>query len=705
MGKKEDTDRKKKEKNQYSETGEKKRKEKHAEFTVTAVILGILLAVLFGGANAYLGLRVGMTVSASIPAAVISMGIIRVLLKKESVLENNMVQTIGSAGESLAAGAIFTIPALFMWSGETGMETPSFWEISLIALCGGLLGVLFMVPLRNMLIVKEKKTLPYPEGTACAKVLMAAEHAGESVTVFAGLLLGAIYKFIADGLKLFPSEVDYSVKRYKGAGIGADVLPALLGVGYICGPRVSSYLFAGGMLAWFVIMPLLVLAGGQAVLYPATEAISSLDTWGIWSNYIRYIGAGAVAAGGVISLIKSLPLIVKTFADTVGGYGKKGTGRLDSSEKVQNQGGRELPVKAVIIGIIILALLLWLLPVVPVNLFGAIMIIIFGFFFATVSSRMVGLVGSSNNPVSGMAIATLLAATLLLKAVGNTGMKGMIAAISIGTVICIIAAMAGDTSQDLKTGYLVGATPLKQQIGEMIGVLVAAFTIGGVLYLLNAAWGYGSSELPAPQATLMKMVVEGVMEGNLPWNLVLIGVATAVVIEILRIPVLPFAVGLYLPIHLSVPVMAGGLLRLWYDVRLKRAKEGFSKIEETQFEEEWDEHIESTLGEGGKGEEKELSKIVKNVENKRQKAQNMESRMERGILYASGLIAGEGIVGILLAVCAMIPFGGENLLDWLALSDKIYLGNIGGIVFFGILIISMIYFMERRKGNDESIAS
>lgn len=622
------------------------------ELTKTAVILGILLAVLFGGANAYLGLRVGMTVSASIPAAVISMGIIRILLKKESVLENNMVQTIGSAGESLAAGAIFTIPALFMWANETGDNPPGFLEISLITLCGGLLGVLFMVPLRNMLIVREKNTLTFPEGTACAKVLLAAEQAGEAVAVFAGLFIGAVYKFIADGLKIFPSEVNYSLKRYKGAGIGADVLPALLGVGYICGPKVASYLFAGGVLGWFVIMPLLALAGGNAILFPAEVPISELDTWGIWGNYIRYIGAGAVATGGIISLVKSIPLIWMTFRQSLrdrkkgktdaGNEAAGGDEIENASAHDRSEGNtRELPVWFVFWGIVILAVALWLIPVVPVNLAGAILIVVFGFFFATVSSRMVGLVGSSNNPVSGMAIATLLISTFLLKFIGNNGMEGMIAAICIGTVICIIAAMAGDTSQDLKTGYLVGATPIKQQIGEMIGVVASAFTIGGVLYLLNMAWGYGSSELPAPQATLMKMVVEGVMEGNLPWNLVFAGVAVAVIIEILQLPVLPFAVGLYLPIHLSVPIMAGGILRLIYEKRSEKAR-------------------------------------------------------ERGILYASGMIAGEGLVGILLAVFAMIPVGTTNLLEKMNLSDTLYLGNAGGIVFFGILIATMVYFMERK---------
>ena len=559
-----------------------------------------------------------------------------------------MVQTIGSAGESLAAGAIFTIPALFMWANETGDNPPGFLEISLIALCGGLLGVLFMVPLRNMLIVREKNTLTFPEGTACAKVLLAAEQAGEAVAVFAGLFIGAVYKFIADGLKIFPSEVDYSLKRYKGAGVGADVLPALLGVGYICGPKVASYLFAGGVLGWFVIMPLLVLAGGNSILFPAGVPISKLDTWGIWGNYVRYIGAGAVATGGIISLVKSIPLIWMTFQESLKGY-KRGEADAENEtaggDKMEKDSTHDhtsaLPGWLVFWGIVVLAVALWLIPGVPVNLAGAILIVVFGFFFATVSSRMVGLVGSSNNPVSGMAIATLLISTFLLKLVGNRGMEGMIAAICIGTVICIIAAMAGDTSQDLKTGYLVGATPVKQQIGEMIGVVASAFTIGGVLYLLNMAWGYGSSELPAPQATLMKMVVEGVMEGNLPWNLVFAGVAVAAIIEILQLPVLPFAVGLYLPIHLSVPIMAGGILRLVYEKRNEKAR-------------------------------------------------------ERGILYASGMIAGEGLVGILLAVCAMIPVGTTNILDKINLSDVLYLGNAGGIVFFGILIATMVYFMERK---------
>lgn len=616
------------------------------ELTITSILIGAVLAVLFGGANAYLGLRVGMTVSASIPAAVISMGIIRVIMRRDSILENNMVQTIGSAGESVAAGAIFTMPALFMWAAEAGDANPSLVEISLIALCGGILGVLFMIPLRSALIVQEHGKLPYPEGQACAEVLLAGEEGGaKASTVFAGLGIAAVYKFIADGLKLFPSEVDYEIKGYNGSGIGMDVLPALAGVGYICGPKVSSYLLAGGTVGWFVLMPLIALFGGDMVLYPASAPISELGTWGIWSSYIRYVGAGAVAAGGILSLIKSFPMILRTFKQAMAVYGKKagGNDRLN----------KDLPMNIVMIIVGVIAIIMWLIPVIPVNLVGAIIIIVFGFFFATVSSRMVGIVGSSNNPVSGMSIATLLIATMILKATGNIGMPGMIAAITIGSIICIIAAIAGDTSQDLKTGFIVGATPAKQQIGELIGVIISALAIGGVLYLLSTAWGYGSAELPAPQATLMKMVVEGVMGGELPWPLIFCGAAIAIVVEILQIPVLPFAVGLYLPIHLSTPIMVGGLIRLYFDKKKMDSE----------------------------AERKEI--------------------IENGVLYSSGLIAGEGLVGILLAVCAIIPMGAGTLGDFFGSCLGFSLGNIGGLVAFALLCATLVIFMKKKPKNNQ----
>ena len=498
-----------------------------AEMTATSVIMGIILSVVFGAANAYLGLRVGMTVSASIPAAVISMGVIRVLLKKNSILESNMVQTIGSAGESLAAGAIFTMPALFLWAKEGLCDKPSILEITLIALCGGILGVLFMVPLRNALIVKEHATLLYPEGTACADVLLAGEEGGANAsTVFSGMGLAAIFKFIVDGLKMIPADIAVAFSSFKGA-LGMEVYPALLGVGYIVGPKTASYMFAGSLVGWMVIIPLICLFGANISLYPADA---------IWSNYVKYIGAGAIATGGIISLIKSLPLIVSTFRDamkSMKGGSASGTSRTD----------KDMPMPFILGGILLIILIIWLAPAIPVSPLGALLIVIFGFFFSTVSARMVGMIGSSNNPVSGMTIATLLIATMILKATGNVGIEGMIGSMAIASVICICAAIAADTSQDLKTGYLLGATPVKQQIGELIGVIAAGLAIGGVLYLLDSAWGYGGAEVPAPQATLMKMIVEGIMGGNLPWNLVFTGVFLAIALEVLRIPVMPFDLG------------------------------------------------------------------------------------------------------------------------------------------------------------------
>ena len=613
------------------------------ELTVTSIIMGVLLAVIFGAANAYLGLRVGMTVSASIPAAVISMGVIRIIMRKNSILESNMVQTIGSAGESLAAGAIFTMPALFLWAEEGLCSMPSLVEITLIALCGGVLGVLFMVPLRNALIVKEHQTLLYPEGTACADVLLAGEEGGANAsTVFSGMGLAAVFKFIVDGLKVIPADVSAAFKSFKGE-IGMEVYPALLGVGYIVGPKIASYMFVGSVFGWLVIIPLICLFGPDTWLYPAEAGttIAQLYAGGgasaIWSTYVKYIGAGAIATGGIISLIKSLPLIVKTFSDSMKSV--KGGKNTSTARTAQ-----DLPMQFILIGIVAMVVIIWAVPAIPVTLLGAALIVIFGFFFATVSSRMVGLVGSSNNPVSGMAIATLLIATMAIKGSGKTGIDGMTAAIAIGSVICIIAAIAGDTSQDLKTGYLLGATPKKQQIGELIGVLASGLAIGGVLYLLNAAWGYGGAEVPAPQATLMKMIVEGIMGGKLPWTLVFIGVFLAIGLEILRIPVMPFAIGLYLPIYLNAAIMIGGVVRMFVDRR-------------------------------------------KNVDDKKKEEQATD-----GTLYCAGMIAGEGLVGILLAILAVV-----NVSSVFDLSGSINLGNAGGVILMLLMILSLLKFSIWNK--------
>ena len=605
------------------------------EFTVTSVLIGCILAVVFGAANAYLGLLVGMTVSASIPAAVISMGIIRIILRRDSILENNMVQTIGSAGESLAAGAIFTLPALFLWAEEGKIEFPSILTIFLIALFGGILGVCFMVPLRQALIVEEHGTLPFPEGTACAEVLLAGEEGGSKAgSVFKGLGIAAVYKFIADGLGFFPSEIGYAFKGFAGSQIGIQVLPSLAGVGFICGPKISSYMLAGGTLSWFVLMPAIALFGGDAVIFPGEDPISSLPPADLWGTYIKYIGAGAVAAGGLISLIKTFPLIIRTFKQAMQSMSKKHA----NANTIRTQ--QDLPMPLLLGMILAIVILIWLVPTFPVNPVGALIIVVFGFFFASVSSRMVGLIGSSNNPVSGMAIATLIIATLLLKVTGTDGTTGMVGAIAIGGIICIVAAIAGDTSQDLKTGFIVGATPKKQQIGEMLGVVVSAAAIGFVLYLLNEAWGYGTEKIPAAQATMMKMLVEGIMDANLPWALILIGVFVAVVAEILKIPVMPFAVGMYLPFSLSAGIMAGGAVRFIVE-KLK----------------------------GTDAEKKE--------------------RGDRGVLFTSGLIAGEGIMGIILAVLAVIGVDSAIKLDF-------SLPQIGSLIIF-IVLLFYLYRVCMKK--------
>ena len=598
------------------------------ELTLTSIVTGIILAVVFGAANAYLGLRVGMTVSASIPAAVISMGIIRIVLRRNSILESNIVQTIGSAGESLAAGAIFTVPALFLWAGEGKIDKPDIITITLIALIGGLFGVFFMIPLRNALVVKEHGILPYPEGKACAEVLLAGEKSGSGASaVFLGMGFAAVVKLIVDGFKIASGEISLRLKGFAGE-IGTQTYPAILSVGYICGPRISAYMFGGGVLSWLALIPMIVLLGQNTVLYPADVTIGEIFAMegasGIWSTYIRYIGAGALASGGIISLIKSLPLILSTFGGVIRGISSK-------TEISETRTSRGINMGVVIAVIAILTVLVWIIPDIPVSPLGALLVVVFGFFFASVSSRMVGIVGSSSNPVSGMSIATVLMTTVILKTVGYTGIYGMTAAIAIGSIICIISAIAGDTSQDLKTGYILGATPRKQQIGEVIGVVSSSLAIGVTLYLLDTAWGFGSRELGAPQATLMKLITEGVMNATLPWTLVLVGVFISIFVELIGVPVLPVAIGIYLPVHLNACIMVGGVVRYFAD------KFGSQKS------------------------------------------------VNRGILFSSGMIAGEGIVGILLAVLAVL--GIDSVIDFSArFNIPAYVGDALGLTVFAVVV-------------------
>ncbi|MDO4506882.1 MAG: oligopeptide transporter, OPT family [Spirochaetales bacterium] len=612
-----------------------------SEITISSVISGILISIVFGAANAYLGLRVGLTVSASIPAAVIGMSIYRVISRKETILESNMVQTIGSAGESVAAGAIFTLPALFLWAKEGICNLPGVLEIGLIAIFGSLLGVCLMVPLRKSLIVQEHGTLPYPEGTACAEVLLSGEKKGsQAKSVMYGMAFGALVKLIIDGLHLVADTIVVKTSKFHGE-IHSNVYPALVGVGYICGLKIATLMFAGSLLGWVVIIPMIHTFGQDAVMFPAKITIGEIwenaGAAGLWSSYLRYIGAGAVAGAGIISLIKNLPSMFKSFGASVKGL--KNSSGATSSERTD----KDLPLTVILVMILVLLVLIAALPIIPVGPFGTLLILIFGFFFASVSARMTGIVGSSNNPASGMTIATLLVVTILLKVTGHVGAAGMVSALTIGAVICIVVALAGDMAQDLKTGYILGATPQKQQVGEFIGGVTAAIAIGFILYLLNNAWGFGSAELAAPQATLMKMIVEGVMNGNLPWALVFMGAFIAVIIELLGLPSLPFALGLYLPIALNACIFVGGVIRNIAD-KFKY-----------------------------KSEEEKLEKI------------------NSGILCCSGMIAGEGLTGILFAILAVVSLGnGKTLLDAINIGAKFNLGQIGSLLVLAAIVFYLL---------------
>ncbi|MBC6314145.1 OPT family oligopeptide transporter [Listeria grandensis] len=567
------------------------------ELTATAIILGIILSILFGAANAYLGLKVGLTVSASIPAAVISMGILRGIFRRDSILENNIVQTMTTAGEALGAGAVFTIPALFMMGVDINQIMLVF-----IVLTGGFLGVFMMVPLRRMLIVNEHETLPYPEGTACAEVLKTGEKGGgaQAKLVVFGFGVGALVKVLTDGFKVFRSDVQTGIYNFQNAFIGTQIYPALLGVGFIIGPKIAGQMVAGGLMASLVLIPAIAFfgAGSSDVIFPASEALKNLDASMIWDNYIRYIGAGAVAAGGLITLAKTMPAIVQTLRSTMVGLSKNKGQKMLEIERTD----KDIPMKWVLIGITVLIVIIAFDPFTNVGIIGALAIAIFGFLFVTVASRIVGIVGSSSSPVSGMTIATLLIVAIAYKSFGYSGTEGIVLTLTVAAIVCTALAVAGDISQDLKTGYLVGGTPWKQQVAMMIGVIASGLVMGYILTLLDNAYGMGSEALPAPKAALMKILAEGILNGNLPWTLIFIGVSIAIVIEFLGMNSLVFAVGLYLPLNISATVMFGGFVRLIVNQVIKRKKD----------------------------KEKEV-------------------RIERGTLFASGLIAGESLLGVIIA--------------------------------------------------------
>ncbi len=591
------------------------------DFNVKTVLLGIFLGALFGSANAYLGLRVGLTISTAIPLAVISVAILKILTPifgRSTILECNISQTTGSASSSLASGIIFTIPALFIWG-----YIPSLWQMTLLAMCGGILGVLLMIPLRKFLIVKEHQNLPYPEGTASAEVLIAASEGTSSAqNIFMGLGIGAFYKGLVSLLFLWPSKIKIHLPLIKKGVVGVSATPALIGVGYILGRRIGTIMVAGGLVSWVLIIPFIAWQFGDSEIWPNTllylktrgldpsiTLVGQLTAQQIWEGYIRIIGAGAVAAAGIITVAKSIPTMLESL--------KIGVRELRASAATLNKGKlrteQDLSIKYVVLGISIVVLAITFIPGIIGNqtyflmrFFSALAIAFFAFCFVTVSSRIVGLIGVSSNPTSGMAIVTLMGTGIVFKLAGWTDLTGKITALTIGTIVCIAASIAGDISQDLKSGFLVGATPRKQQIGEVLGAVGSAFFVCLAVYYLGQAYGFGTEELPAPQATLMKTVLDGVLDGNLRWDMVGIGALFAIIVVFFKVPPLPFAVGMYLPLYTMTPVFIGGMIRHFVEKKYGQDKD------------------------------------------------KVEKGKDQGILLGSGLIAGEGLMGVVIAVIAVI---------------------------------------------------
>jgi putative OPT family oligopeptide transporter len=525
------------------------------EFTLQAVILGAVLSVTFGMVNAYLGLKVGLTVSASIPSAVISMTILKGILRRGTILENNVVHTIASTGESLAAGVIFTVPALIF----LGLH-PSGLFIFLLGVTGGLFGILMMIPLRHNLTVREHGVLPFPEGTACAKVLIAGDIGGANARpVFLGIGIGAVYQFAMRGLRLWQDTVFWSFSWLHKASIGFELTPIFLGVGYLIGLRVASFMALGGVIGWSLLIPLFDASAGSTfgLFFGLDAGVRQLGAFDIWRRYVRYVGAGAVAAGGMVALVRSLPAMSQSLRVALSGV------QRSNAQEGAPRTEQDLHPLVVVGGVAALGLGLWLIPTFQLNLLAALLAVLFTFVFVVVSARMVGIVGSTSQPVSGMTIAALLSISLFLAAVGHTGSEGMGAAITCGAVVCIAIALSGDMSQDLKTGALLGATPRYLQLGEMLGVVVAAVRAGWVLFLLHQAYTLGSETLPAPQARLMATLVEGVMHGRLPWALLLLGASLALGAELLGVSSLAFAIGLYLPVTTTASLILGGLVARW----------------------------------------------------------------------------------------------------------------------------------------------
>ncbi|MCC7245785.1 MAG: oligopeptide transporter, OPT family [Saprospiraceae bacterium] len=662
------------------------------EFTVRAIVLGALFGILFGAATVYLALKAGLTVSASIPIAVLAISLGRRFLGT-TILENNIIQTAGSAGESVAAGVVFTLPAFLFLSDGIGKGYFNYWTITMLAIFGGILGVLMMIPLRRSLIVKEHGTLPYPEGTACAQVLIAGEKGGDfAKTAFQGLGFAFGYAFLQKIFKVIAESPVFSVpadnKYLPAARVSAEITPEYLGVGYIIGPRIAGVLVAGGVMAWLGLIPLLatlvhpdVIAAQLTkldLLRPITDAAGNVRypfgwnpethsfsdlTSAVYRAYVRQIGAGAVAGAGFITLFKTLPTIVASFRESVGSF------REGAAKGAIARTDNDLSMKVVAIGSLALILLMAVLPSIPGDsivskLLIGVLVIIFGFFFVTVASRIVGIIGSSNSPISGMTIATIMGTALVFIGVGWTGKVFEPLALVVGSMVCIAAANAGATSQDLKTGHLVGATPRYQQLALFIGVIVSSLVIGAtVLFLDNPTAEMRAAGIEhaigekfnAPQATLMATLIKGLLSFNLDWQFVLVGLFIAVTLELCGVKSLSFAVGLYLPLSTTLPIWLGGVLKGLTD---------------------W-------LG-ARKGEASE------------------DADLGKGSLFATGLVAGGALAGVVVALLQASD-ATAGPLDKLSQEHNLTsMLGIGGYHLLGVIsFAALAFFLIRaaRKGN------
>lgn len=587
------------------------KKERHpAEFTVKSVVLGILLGIIFCIGNAYLGLKIGTTISASIPAAVLSMAILKTFFKKSTVLENNLVQTIASSGEAIAAAGIFTIPTLYFLDA-----IPSFFQIFLLSFLGGILGILFMIPMRRHFIVHEHGKLPYPEGTACAKILQSSSSGSKAFLALIGLVIGVVHKLLSGLFFILKEKVSWTIPFLQKTEFSMNCIPSLIGVGFIVGPRVCTLLLVGGALSWWVLIPLITITG------VGSPEISSMTANEIWTNYVRYIGAGAMTLGGMMNLFKLAPIIGKTLKTSFSELFNP------TSHHLVPRTERDLPLQWLLIGSVLIIFILAVFPGLPITFLTIVLLVILGFFFVAVTSLTVGIVGTTSNPVSGMTITILFVTCIIFVLLGWTERIYLISAITMNLVANVAISLAGTTSQDLKTGFLVGATPKMQQIGEMIGIIIPSIVIGITIYLLNGAYHLGSEELPAPQATMKLLIAKGIMEKSMPVTLFVIGIVIGLALELLKISIMPVALGIYLPLSLTTSMAVGGAVAAWVRRR-----------------------------------------------------DNSETVQEQGILAASGLIAGDACTGVVIALFAVIGLISTS-------KPSIFQNMVSVMVYIGIAII------------------